>query len=447
MIYIQVINMIVNNMNKNFIIVFLSLLLIAIPSCAKNVELTDEHPAISNNDPSSSSVATNVSNNNTLDLYLTNESIYQGIISEYNTSSLKEEITVNNIPFENYDMELLAHLNDSDLFEIVSVWDYNDYIKNDMMLDLTDYIDSSDTINRDDYMYGVIDSLTVDGNIYAIPKSFGITTLLVPETSLSGKTSWNVSDYLEFIKKYPNALSVDGNTKADIQTRMVYYATFYSDGEFIDMSENKADYIGPEFKNFLQTIKELDITISSQSTEDRLSNGDVVILKADLSDPLSLTDLECKTGTELYPIGFPSANDEHSCAIIDYADMFAISSNSNNPDEAWQFIEYFLNNSFILPDYAPTNSKTYSSIIENSLEREEFVRDNILYTPSTQKQVDKLELAISTAHPVGGKQYTVRSIIVEEVQPYFMEQKTLDEVCEVIQSRIQLMLDEGNMVY
>ena len=36
----------------------------------------------------------------------------------------------------------------------------------------------------------------------------------------------------------------------------------------------------------------------------------------------------------------------------------------------------------------------------------------------------------------------IRGIIQEEVQPYFQDQKDLDTVCDIIQSRVSILLSE-----
>ena len=62
--------------------------------------------------------------------------------------------------------------------------------------------------------------------------------------------------------------------------------------------------------------------------------------------------------------------------------------------------------------------------------------------PKTQEQVDMVLAMVENAELDTYENDLIRRIIQEEVQPYFQGQKDLDTVCDIIQSRVSILLSE-----
>ena len=63
---------------------------------------------------------------------------------------------------------------------------------------------------------------------------------------------------------------------------------------------------------------------------------------------------------------------------------------------------------------------------------------------ATQEQGDAILAAIDSASVLLGSDDTVTQIITEEAQAYFEGQKTAQEVAGIIQSRVQIYVDENS---
>ena len=57
-------------------------------------------------------------------------------------------------------------------------------------------------------------------------------------------------------------------------------------------------------------------------------------------------------------------------------------------------------------------------------------------------QLDDLENIISACTAMGSEDAAINLILVEEMQPYFAGQKSLDDVLKIAQDRVQKVLDE-----
>ena len=64
------------------------------------------------------------------------------------------------------------------------------------------------------------------------------------------------------------------------------------------------------------------------------------------------------------------------------------------------------------------------------------------YPMMTQQQRDKQLAMMEHVRADTLENVTIRNIILEEAQLYFQGDKSLEETCRVIQSRVQLYLDE-----
>ena len=60
----------------------------------------------------------------------------------------------------------------------------------------------------------------------------------------------------------------------------------------------------------------------------------------------------------------------------------------------------------------------------------------------TEEQEEKVLEIFQIAEPDTYERMMIRQIILEEVQPYFLGQKDLDTVCEIMQSRVNVLLSE-----
>ena len=142
-------------------------------------------------------------------------------------------------------------------------------------------------------------------------------------------------------------------------------------------------------------------------------------------------------------IGYPAATGEISGGICGYEDIFVISSLASNPEGAWNFIEYFLSTSDqTCPGNVPTRTKDFEDAISIAKDEEEYIFNDVLYVPLTDEQADRFRDAYNNSNYVRSEN-TIRDIVSEESRYYFSGDKELDEVCKVIQSRIQIILDEG----
>lgn len=373
-----------------------------------------------------------------------NVQLYQGDVVDFNKSNEQYEIKVGR-RFSVFDMDQYNAYILSEkpaVFEILAGdSEYKNRVRNDNLYDLTDFIENSDKVKIEEYIDFVIEDVTVNDRIYTLPATMSFSTLVVPADSYD-KKSWDVWEYLEYVEKHPDALSYSGEAPVSIKRNMVRDSLRNALAEFMDFDNGHADFESDRFKDYLRRINALDITARDNSPEERITMGEDVIMWIDLRSMPQLADKESECAKELNLIGFPSEKGGESKAIVGYSQMLCISNGTEYPEGAWDFCEQYLSKSFVESrEGFPTKENEFAEKLNEGKDREPYSIDGVQYYPVTDEQIDKVkDLSERTFRNEGSE---IISIISEEVSYYFDKQKSLDETCRVIQSRVQLLLDEN----
>jgi hypothetical protein len=151
--------------------------------------------------------------------------------------------------------------------------------------------------------------------------------------------------------------------------------------------------------------------------------------------------------------GFP--NNERSLGIYQPG-AFTLSMSAAASDErkqgVWEFIEFTLNDPSVGDTMAGgyMNQHLFDGQVEVAMTRDMTASKKDPFSDETvpgagplpQEVVDYLYEAMNGITSYMETDDTLQSIISEETAPYFAGQKTLDEVCAIIQNRAQLYIGE-----
>ena len=226
--------------------------------------------------------------------------------------------------------------------------------------------------------------------------------------------------------------------------------------EFIDFTTGTAALDSVEFRTLLERIQGLKIS-------DRMSpsEGEPVVWSVSLSKPRDLQQLEWKNGEEVTLIGYPGADGGN---ILMVSKRLAINSNSGQKEGAWQFMKYLLTQQpavekmtefsvrkDLLEEYLYAEAKPVwqtdeegNYVLDENGKKVEIYStfDGIPYFAITEEQIQKIRGAIDTGFMIDEATQTIYTEVCEEAKPYFQGQKSLDDVVKVMQSRVQIYLDE-----
>lgn len=340
---------------------------------------------------------------------------------------------------------------------------YHNYIRNGYLEDMLPYVEGSDRITKADLVEKILELQSVDGKIYSIPTCFSLNCMAVSSSLVGEKTDWSIEEFLDFMETYPDALSLPGMSVADGKASMLQLILQGGMGAFYDAETGTAYFDGDEFRAVLKRINSLQISEGlTLSSEERAAEGEAVVWVFNLRKPRDLQQMEWKNGQELTLIGYPGAGGNR----ISLTGRLAMNANSDQKDGAWQFVEELLMKSpsvqkmtefsvrkdlleeYLYAEATPiymTDDNGNEVLDENGQKIEIYSTfDGIPYYAITEEQIQKVRDAIDTGFMIDEVTQTIYTEVCEEAKPYFQGQKSLDDVVKVIQSRVQLYLDERN---
>ncbi len=244
-------------------------------------------------------------------------------------------------------------------------------------------------------------------------------------------------------------------------------------GSFVDWESGQCRFASEDFKEFLAFVGRFPEKLEPDLSDDRsnarrVRDGDILLFPVRISDFEDIQEYPEMFQTPVTYIGYPTT--EGSGCIADCSGALALSAQSANKEAAWEFIEYHLERQS--DSKAVWGFSTRKSVLDRQMEEAMTVSyylddegnpildadgnpipygDNIvmldddewltLHTPTEEEMQFVMEL-IESASKVQGTNSKITEMILEEAQSFFQGQKSAEEVADIIQSRVQLYMDE-----
>ena len=353
-----------------------------------------------------------------------------------------------------------------DLLVLSSQLDIEDFAANGVFEDLSPYLEKSRRVKREEFAENVLQAYTRSGKLLCIPSSFSISEAVVGKQSLAEEGfGRDIRDYQDLTGRYPDSrLFESTNCRTDLlQTGWK---------SFVDFESGKCRFDSRDFLEFLEWVKtypsEIDNTVHPL---ERYQSGEILF---------RLTPI---FGVDGYWINIPVFGEQVSLfpypgsdsAFIWSDDTYAITANSRHKEGAWDFIESCIRHRNVSEYYSgfPVRKDMRKELFDLFMEKRYKTDEagNILYDEATGEpveerrgihrfnnvdfsfysmtgeQIDVLEAFLN--QPLAAREISnnrekeMYRIFYEEVQPYLLGQKSAEDVAKIIQSRLQLYLDEG----
>lgn len=340
------------------------------------------------------------------------------------------------------------------------------YANKGIFADLYEFLEEDEELNREDYLQNVLDAYTIDGELYAVVPSFSVETCTAKSEWVEQKESWSIQEMQEVVAKMPEGASAFGESYG--RESMLNIAMSYTSDQFIDWESGKCNMDSEEFKALLSYIATYPAEESMVWDEDYWMNeyevqwhNDKTLMMS--TSIYSIADFDSMNSAYLdedYSIvGFPCAPEMG--AVLSANTAYAISEKSNNKEVAWEFIRYYLTDEYqqTIQWSLPVNEEAlYQQAMEatkkpvwidefgNETEYDQtywIAGQEIIIEPMTEAEVEELLEYIKSVKNTWSYKEDILEIINEEAAPFFEGQKSVDEVVKIIQSRVQLYVDEN----
>lgn len=340
-----------------------------------------------------------------------------------------------------------------------------EYASKGLLEDLYPYLDQDEELNREDYLENILQAYESEGKLYTIPSFFYIRTLVGNTKRLEGITSWTPEEMIAYAQTHCQ----DGATLfASDKSSALYTLMSVNAKQFIDWDTGKCSFNSPDFLdilNFSNTFPK-EYTYSGEKgegTHAKLESGQVLLMDTSISSVQEHQMMEGMLGGEITYVGYPMMGENNGNIIYSFSSMPAISAKSQNKDGAWAFLRRFYTQEYqedteMMRGF-PIMKAALDQVLADSMEKEydtdangekvERIKTSWGYDDfnmdiyaASREQVDAVKAVIESADTVMQYDSTVFNMVSEETEAFFEGQKTAQETADVIQSRIQIYVDE-----
>lgn len=352
-----------------------------------------------------------------------------------------------------------------DILLLDSSMPVDSYISKGLLADLKPFIEKDEDFSVEDFMPNVIEAFSVDGKLYSLVPSYSINTLVAKASEVGKERGWTVQEVKELLASKPEGTQLLLNVSRD---DMLQYCFSMAGSQFIDWEKGTCNFNSDGFIEMLEFIATFPEEVDWDAMPDNFwdnydamwREGKVIATVSNIGDLRNFNNMEQGTfGGELTMIGFPSSDGDGS--VIWPNLRFALSAKSQNSEGAWEFLRTFLTDEYQESvEYGfPLSVKLLDEKVQQAMERPYYMDENnkkveydetayingveIPIAPITKERADEIVAQLYSFTQVYRSDDTLLNIVREEAGPFFAGQKKAQEVAPIIQSRVQLYVNEN----
>lgn len=395
-------------------------------------------------------------------------------IVAFNKQSEEYRIEIKEYGDDNTDMETKISMLTADIAsgngpDIIDMF-YNyipleDYLNMGVLEDLNPYLEKDAELKKDNFVESVIDAYEKDGKLYSIMSGFGIRTIAGKVSDVGSGANWTIDDMIKLVDTKPEDIEIiPYSNKSSVLNLM---CSMNIDA-FVNSETGVCNFESEEFKKLLEFAdrfpKEMKYDANGPSDIEKIRNGQLLLLDTTLTSVQLFQMHEYMFGEEINYIGYPTIK-ESGTTVTPFGTTVAMNSQSENKDGVWEFIR------FNLTEDRQKKMQSYSgsfpiskTALDTKLQEDmtpEYYEDvngeqkeqskavwgqgdfDVEVFAATAEQVERVKELINTAGNSKNSDSQIQNIINEEAQAYFEGQRSVEDVAALIQSRVQVYVNES----
>lgn len=403
----------------------------------------------------------------------------QQAIIDFNRSNEKYRVDVRDYSEYNSEDDYSAGLtkltteimagNMPDILSVAESIPYRQLAAKGLLEDLYPYIDADEQLSRGDFFPNVLSAMGLDGKLYAACAGFAVNTAVGASSVVGDTPGWTYDDYYAALATMPEGC--DGFDIGVDRDTMLEACLALDMTDYVDWAAGTCNFDSEDFVKVLDFCKPFPDASYYENyeytAEDSPAQGKQMLCVATFSSTdFFYMDYDKVFGGQATCIGFPTNKGVGNTLAM--LESYAMSSSCHNKEAAWQLLRGFLTEEYQMEgNYLPTNQKTFEKQLEKAMEVEyekdangNYLLDengeripvsrgsvydgmetyNIYAT--TPRQAQMLRDVIASATKMMDYDTSIINIVKEEAAAYFAGQKTAQEVCKLIQSKVNIYINE-----
>ncbi|MCR4688378.1 MAG: hypothetical protein K5745_02395 [Saccharofermentans sp.] len=308
---------------------------------------------------------------------------------------------------------------------------------------LVDVSDRAASLTDDAYFKNIIDASYTGEALYQLPLSFAVCGIQTAGDPGASGVGYTLDEYKDFVDDYCNGSDPKTAGQAIYFVSMfnTMYDTFIKDGQ--------ADFSSEEFAAMAEYCKDnvREHAISWNDTDPMYDDSSAAYDAMVTSIVGYYDNIRSIDGAATGVYGGPSVDGRGPGFIA--SSSFAISAQAIDVDACWDFVSVLLSEECqtALADTGenPISRTAFDASAQLLLDSLDSNADNAWMAEEydfTEEDVERYEdICNSVSYSVSGDA-SISVILTEEMPAYFSGQKDLSEVTQIMQDRVQTILDE-----
>ena len=320
------------------------------------------------------------------------------------------------------------------------------FLEKGVMLDMTDFLSG-----HTELVPQVLENMKWKDRYYGVPVGFNIRTLITREDLATERSEWTPEKSMEPLENGQAGIYIAGRDNAG--TLCELYPSWKE--RLVDTEGKKSLIKGPDFARLMEFSRAYGDPGSREDILYRIRSGEVANVYATIGSLYDLGKWSFVYQQKENIIGFPSAQGSYYQMGI-YT--FYVNANTKNREGVMDFLEFCLSEEE-QSHFQYENQKMVFSVLQEKLEKSwknvkvngiydaYYTRDGIENRFDEKMTEEDEELfwdMLNRSRRVFGDAWNepIFKIIREESKAYFEGQKSLEQVTELIDNRVQLYLNE-----
>ena len=355
-----------------------------------------------------------------------------------------------------------------DIMIVESNQDISSWANKGLLADVGELIANDAELSQVEFLDNIFDAFAVNDKLYLVVPNFSVQTMTARKDMVGDRTGWTMPEFLEFMKTQDSGVKPFGDDM--LRESVLSYIMNYCGSDFVDVNTGKCNFNSEEFIAMLEFVKTFPTEYPEdywndydwESTQGLYREKKAVLLHTYISNIQDLVyTIHGQLGSEAAFIGYPGI-EGNSSVIHPASNLYAISSKTANLDGAWEFVRYYLTD-----DYQ-TSEEMYSLPVSKSAFEEKAKRatgkpywidangdkveyehtyyingEEIILESFSQAEIDDITQFIYSVNKRSYYNEDIINIVNEEAESFFSGQKSARDAAGIIQSRVQLYVDEN----
>lgn len=339
------------------------------------------------------------------------------------------------------------------------------YAAKGILEDLYPYMDADEEIKREDYLENVLKAYETDGKLYAVSPRFYIQTVMAKTADVGERTSITPEEVMQMVDEMPEDVKLYEYANKD---SILMTNTMMNMDQYVNWSTGECKFNSEEFMKALEFANkfdtEVDYNSEGPSTPELLREGKLLMVMGTISSVEEYQMYKGMFGEPFTFVGYPTTKDNGS--FIGSADsLLAMNAKSENKEGVWQFIKSRMdketledsdNMGFGFPILKSALEDQFKEALEEEYYEDEegnkhkqpkttwgFNDFSVEIYAATEEEVEAVRNLIESTDTLYQYDQQISTIITEETKAFFEGQKSAKDVVDIIQSRVQIYVNEN----